>query len=87
MSRTIQCDNCGSTVGPLDHNGEDASGEIYAWIHLAVKDDAVTVDACSRSCAHELIDGAFGEAVEKHYEPIAEISRVIREQESGGSES
>lgn len=74
MSNTVQCDNCGDTIGPLDENGE-----IYAWVRLSVKGGKVSMDACTMQCAHELLDGDFREAANAAHAPIAEVSRVLSE--------
>lgn len=76
MSAAIQCDNCGAALG-LDQNGEDEDAEVYAWIRLGVKGEN-HADACSRACAHDLLDGEFGAWVDAKYASVARIARIIK---------
>lgn len=78
MSEALRCDNCGTTL-TVDHNGEDDAGEVYAWIRIGIKGER-HLDACTRQCAHELLDDeAFIAAVDEKHAQVAEIARVIRE--------
>lgn len=77
--KAITCDNCG-VVLRLDHQSgtSDSNGELSAWIRLGGQ-DGPWFDACTRQCAHELLDGALGQAVDAQAEMVAEIARTIRE--------
>lgn len=86
MSAAIQCDNCGTVLGGLDQNGEDENAEVYAWIRLGVKGER-HIDACSRQCAHELLDGDFGRAVDAKFESVARIARIIKTGEEPDDEA
>jgi hypothetical protein len=76
MADSITCDNCGQTL-VLGRNGDDEMGEIAAWLKLSTKSHSW--DACTRSCAHELLDGPAGAIIDAQTEVIAEIARTIRE--------
>lgn len=77
--KAITCDNC-KAVLPFDsRNGEeDERGELSAWLRLGGQ-HGPWFDACTRSCAHELLDGVLGAAVDAQAEMVAEIARTIRE--------
>ena len=76
MAKSITCDNCGTTL-VLDLGNEDAAGEAAAW--LSVGSSIKTWDACTRQCAHELLDGPVAKVVNEWAEVITGIARTIRE--------
>ena len=80
MSRALVCDNCGVTLGPLDKNGEHESGEDAAWVQVSARGLNEWLDACTRSCAVELIEsGPFADAVDAQAEVISSIARAVRD--------
>lgn len=81
------CDHCGEVLAFDANNGrEDEAGEKSAWISIAAA--GFDYDACSRSCATELLgDGSpMAQAIEAHMEVIASIVRTIREGREGDDE-
>ena len=79
MSKGRICDHCDETIAVNDR-GDDENGEIAAWLSVGTLDGAIRLDACSRSCAAELLaDGSpLAEAVEARLEAVAEVVRAIR---------
>ena len=79
MSHAIVCNNCGDVL-VLQANGDDENGESAGWLQVAVRDGEVW-DACTRSCAVELLsdDGPVRPILDAHAEMVAEIARTVRE--------
>lgn len=88
MSKGLICDNCGESLAPLDKNGEHVSGEDAAWIMVSARGLDGWQDACTRSCAVQIIEsGPFAEAVDAQAEVIADIARTIREDRESDDEA
>lgn len=77
MAKALVCDNCGDKL-IVNERGDDEAGESVAW--LQVGNSQYSWDACTRGCAHTLIDGPVREVVDAHTEVVAEIARTIREE-------
>ena len=80
MSDALRCDNCGTYLD-LDKRGEDENGEVAAWLKVSDHNREAEWDACTRSCAIELLGdaGPVRPVIDAHAEVIAEIARTIRE--------
>jgi len=81
MTDAISCDNCRAVL-ILDGPGsrEDANGEKAGWLNINLG-DTTSWDACSRSCATELLrDGGPVQAVgDAWQEAVADVARTIRD--------
>ena len=77
MSKGIVCDNCGTAIA-LDDRGEDEAGESVAWLHISTTTN--NWDACTISCAHELMDGPIKVTVEAWLEGVQSVIRAINEE-------
>jgi hypothetical protein len=84
MTASITCDHCGTTLVLDGNGGEDQNGEVVAW--LRVGNMTYTWDACTRECAHVLLDGPVREVVDEHLEVISQLARTIREDREGGEQ-
>lgn len=82
MSKGRVCDNCGEVV-VTDDRGEDDEGVIHAWIRVGTLDDKLAGDACSRSCAIELLadDTPLSLAIEERLAGIAAVIRTLNGEE------
>lgn len=71
------CENCGTVLALDGRNGDAANGENSAWI--TIEAGGLSVDACSRSCAVELLgdDGPLRPVIDAWLEAITEIARSI----------
>lgn len=78
MSDAKVCNNC-ATVLMVDARGEDPDGEIAGWVQLAIGRGAFVWDACTRACAHELLDGLVAEVSDNYAAAVAEVARAIRQ--------
>lgn len=87
MSTSLTCDNCGTNL-VLDHaSGRSAeSGEDSAWVQIGTR-AGTGWDACTISCASELLAGAVTERVNAELEVVMDVARTIREEKErdGGS--
>jgi len=77
MSRALVCDRC-ATVLVVDDNDEDLEGEVYGWIKITSQDGKPSWDACTRACAHELLDADIAEILDARSEAIVKVVRTIR---------
>ena len=78
------CDNCAAVLALDASNGrEDSNGELAAWVEITAASQRW--DACSRSCATELLadGGVLARPIDEHLAAIADIARVIREDAGG----
>lgn len=78
MSNALACDNC-NTVLPLNARGESDTGEDSAWLVVTTRGFGTSWDACTRSCAIELINGDIGQVVDAELEAISSVVRAIDE--------
>lgn len=76
MSKGLVCDHCQSVI-PLNARGEADSGEDAAWVRISTVGFDTTWDACSRSCAVELLEGEIGAVLDAELEAITKISQAI----------
>jgi hypothetical protein len=84
MSKGLICDHCG-TVLELNDRGDAENGENAAWLLISTGTFGTSWDACSRSCAVQLIEeGPIGVVLDAELEVISDIARVIREDREGG---
>ncbi|WP_375490242.1 hypothetical protein [uncultured Jatrophihabitans sp.] len=78
------CDGCGEVLAlDLPSGREDSNGERAAWIEIRA--GGLSVDACTRSCATELLaDGStLARVIDAYTESIAEIARTIKDERQG----
>lgn len=78
MSHAMVCDHC-ATVLVVDHVGDDPDGEIAGWVQLSIGRGQFTWDACTRACAHELLEGIIQQVGDEWAEAVAHMARAIRE--------
>lgn len=77
MSKGLICDHC-QTVLELNERGDAANGENAAWLRITTGSFGTTWDACSRSCAVQLIEeGPIGAVLDAELEVISDIARTI----------
>ena len=84
MSAAKKCDHCGTSIA-VDRNGEDENGEFAAWVHIGTTYRAF--DACTISCAEELLAGPVGESASAALEAIAQVVRLINDEAGEVGES
>ena len=75
------CDNCGAVLQFDAPNGrEDSKGEKAGWLNVNLG-EVTSWDACTRSCAIELLaDGGLIQRVSDEWSgAVADIARTIRE--------
>lgn len=80
----VICDNCSTALRFDTRNGrEDSQGEFAAWVKITAS--GLDLDACSRSCATELLaDGSpLAQAIDAYLEMITDICRAITDQPEG----
>ena len=85
MSDAKVCDNCGAVLR-LNSNGIDDSGEVATWITLTPTDGPKGTpvwEACTRACAHELLDGPIAKSLDDLAECIAGVVQTLREEREG----
>lgn len=78
MSDAKVCNHCAAVLVVDDH-GEDPDGEIAGWVTLSIGQGKFHWDACTRACAHELLDGVVQQVGDEWASAVAEIARTIRE--------
>lgn len=79
MSKGLICDHC-ETALALNARGDAENGEDAAWLRISTGGFDTSWDACSRSCAVQLIEvGPIGPVLDAELEVISEISRTITE--------
>ena len=84
MSAGIICDNCGEGLA-VDKHGEDDSGEFAAWVTIGTT--YKTFDACTISCAEDLLHGPVREAAHAALDAIVRVVRVLRGEDDGEDEA
>ena len=86
MSAGLICDNCGTSLSLERNRSEALNGEDAAWIVIKTRGYGTQWDACTRSCAAALLEsGPLAEQIDAELQVIAEIARVINEDDENAS--